>query len=102
MMLDFHKIRRLPPYVFEQVNVTKAGLRAGGADVIDLGMGNPDLPTPPHIVEKLRAAVTLSKKAAPNLRAVREKRWRRRQSSRRASRRASARPISGWPSRPCL
>jgi len=56
MMLDFHKIRRLPPYVFEQVNVTKAGLRAGGADVIDLGMGNPDLPTPPHIVEKLREA----------------------------------------------
>jgi alanine-synthesizing transaminase len=54
MMLDFHKIRRLPPYVFEQVNVTKAGLRANGADVIDLGMGNPDLPTPPHIVEKLR------------------------------------------------
>lgn len=53
MMLDFHKIRRLPPYVFEQVNVTKAGLRANGADVIDLGMGNPDLPTPPHIVEKL-------------------------------------------------
>ena len=54
MMLDFHKIRRLPPYVFEQVNVTKAGLRAQGADVIDLGMGSPDLPTPPHIVEKLR------------------------------------------------
>ncbi len=54
MELDFHKIRRLPPYVFEQVNVTKAGLRANGADVIDLGMGNPDLPTPPHIVEKLR------------------------------------------------
>jgi len=53
-MLDFHKIRRLPPYVFEQVNVTKAGLRAQGSDVIDLGMGNPDLPTPPHIVEKLR------------------------------------------------
>jgi alanine-synthesizing transaminase len=53
MRFDFHKIRRLPPYVFEQVNVTKAGLRAQGADVIDLGMGNPDLPTPPHIVEKL-------------------------------------------------
>ena len=53
MMLDFHKIRRLPPYVFEQVNVTKAALRTQGADVIDLGMGNPDLPTPPHIVEKL-------------------------------------------------
>ncbi len=54
MRLDFHKIRRLPPYVFEQVNVTKAALRAEGHDVIDLGMGNPDLPTPPHIVEKLR------------------------------------------------
>jgi alanine-synthesizing transaminase len=53
MRLDFHKIRRLPPYVFEQVNRQKAALRAEGADVIDLGMGNPDLPTPPHIVEKL-------------------------------------------------
>ncbi len=53
MRLEFHKIRRLPPYVFEQVNVSKAALRAQGADVIDLGMGNPDLPTPPHIVEKL-------------------------------------------------
>ncbi len=41
MRLDFHKIRRLPPYVFEQVNITKAGLRANGADVIDLGMGSP-------------------------------------------------------------
>jgi alanine-synthesizing transaminase len=53
MRLDFHKIRRLPPYVFEQVNISKAALRAEGADVIDLGMGNPDLPTPPHIVDKL-------------------------------------------------
>jgi alanine-synthesizing transaminase len=53
MRLEFHKIRRLPPYVFEQVNRQKAALRAGGADVIDLGMGNPDLPTPPHIVDKL-------------------------------------------------
>jgi alanine-synthesizing transaminase len=53
MRLEFHKIRRLPPYVFEEVNVTKAGLRAQGADVIDLGMGNPDLPTPKHIVDKL-------------------------------------------------
>ncbi|MFN4025795.1 MAG: LL-diaminopimelate aminotransferase [Hyphomonas sp.] len=50
---DFHKIRRLPPYVFEQVNRTKAALRAKGADIIDLGMGNPDLPTPKHIVDKL-------------------------------------------------
>ncbi len=54
MRLEFHKIRRLPPYVFEQVNISKAALRGEGADVIDLGMGNPDLPTPPHIVEKLR------------------------------------------------
>lgn len=53
MNTDFHKIRRLPPYVFEQVNRTKAALRARGADIIDLGMGNPDLPTPKHIVDKL-------------------------------------------------
>ncbi len=52
-MDDFHKTRRLPPYVFEQVNRLKAKARAGGADIIDLGMGNPDLPTPRHIVDKL-------------------------------------------------
>jgi len=50
---EFYKIRRLPPYVFEQVNRKKAQLRAAGADIIDLGMGNPDMPTPEHIVEKL-------------------------------------------------
>ena len=50
---EFYKIRRLPPYVFEQVNRRKAALRADGADIIDLGMGNPDLPTPKHIVDKL-------------------------------------------------
>ena len=50
---EFYKIRRLPPYVFEQVNRRKAALRAEGADIIDLGMGNPDLPTPAHIVDKL-------------------------------------------------
>ncbi len=52
-MSEFHRIRRLPPYVFEQVNRLKASARAAGADIIDLGMGNPDQPTPPHIVEKL-------------------------------------------------
>ncbi|MBA5779323.1 LL-diaminopimelate aminotransferase [Stappia sp. F7233] len=52
-MEDFYKTRRLPPYVFEQVNRLKAKARAAGADIIDLGMGNPDLPTPRHIVEKL-------------------------------------------------
>jgi len=46
-------VRRLPPYVFAEVNAMKARARAEGADIIDLGMGNPDLPTPPHIVEKL-------------------------------------------------
>ena len=50
---DFHRIRRLPPYVFEEVNRLKAGLRAKGVDIIDFGMGNPDMPTPRHIVDKL-------------------------------------------------
>ena len=53
-MEEFYRIRRLPPYVFEQVNRAKAKARNAGADIIDLGMGNPDLPTPPHIVEKMR------------------------------------------------
>jgi len=52
-MDEFHKIRRLPVYVFEQVNRLKAQARANGADIIDLGMGNPDLPTPRFIEEKL-------------------------------------------------
>ncbi len=52
-MEEFHKVRRLPPYVFEQVNRLKAAARAKGADIIDLGMGNPDLPTPKAIVDKL-------------------------------------------------
>ncbi|HSG95711.1 MAG TPA: LL-diaminopimelate aminotransferase [Afifellaceae bacterium] len=52
-MDEFHKIRRLPPYVFEEVNRLKARARADGADIIDLGMGNPDLPTPQHILDKL-------------------------------------------------
>ena len=45
-MEEFHRIRRLPPYVFEQVNRAKAAARNAGADIIDLGMGNPDLPAP--------------------------------------------------------
>jgi alanine-synthesizing transaminase len=52
-MEEYHKVRRLPPYVFEQVNRLKASARARGADIIDLGMGNPDLPTPKAIVDKL-------------------------------------------------
>jgi alanine-synthesizing transaminase len=50
---DFHRIKRLPPYVFEQVNRLKAEARARGDDIIDFGMGNPDMPTPQHIVDKL-------------------------------------------------
>ena len=56
-MEEFHKVRRLPPYVFEQVNRLKASARAAGADIIDMGMGNPDLPTPQSIVDKLCEAV---------------------------------------------
>ncbi len=52
-MNEFHRIRRLPPYVFEQVNRLKAKARAGGADIIDLGMGNPDLSAPKHVIDKL-------------------------------------------------
>lgn len=50
---DYYKIKRLPPYVFEEVNKLKARMRARGEDIIDFGMGNPDLPVPEHIVEKL-------------------------------------------------
>ncbi|MEZ5895923.1 MAG: LL-diaminopimelate aminotransferase [Parvularculaceae bacterium] len=50
---EFYRIKRLPPYVFEEVNSLKAKLRAAGRDVIDFGMGNPDMPTPAHIIEKL-------------------------------------------------
>jgi len=53
MQKEFHRISRLPPYVFEEVNRLKAEARARREDIIDFGMGNPDMPTPPHIVEKL-------------------------------------------------
>jgi alanine-synthesizing transaminase len=57
MTEEFHRIRRLPPYVFAEVNAAKAKARASAEDVVDLGMGNPDSPTPPHIVAKLVEAV---------------------------------------------
>ena len=50
---EFYRIKRLPPYVFAEVNAMKARARAAGLDIVDLGMGNPDSPTPQHIVEKL-------------------------------------------------
>jgi alanine-synthesizing transaminase len=53
MQSEFHRIRRLPPYVFEEVNRLKAAARAQGEDIIDFGMGNPDMPTPKHIIDKL-------------------------------------------------
>ena len=53
METEFHRIKRLPPYVFAEVNAMKARARAAGEDIIDLGMGNPDQPTPAHIVDKL-------------------------------------------------
>ncbi len=53
MTEEFHRIKRLPPYVFAEVNDMKARARAAGEDIIDLGMGNPDSATPRHIVDKL-------------------------------------------------
>ncbi|MDH3579556.1 MAG: LL-diaminopimelate aminotransferase [Hyphomicrobiales bacterium] len=53
MQEEFYKIKRLPPYVFEEVNRLKSQARARGDDIIDFGMGNPDMPTPAHIVAKL-------------------------------------------------
>lgn len=53
MIEEFHRIKRLPPYVFAEVNRLKADARGRGADIIDLGMGNPDMPTPQHIIDKM-------------------------------------------------
>ena len=53
MFTEFPRIKRLPPYVFNIVTELKARARARNEDIIDFGMGNPDQPTPPHIVEKL-------------------------------------------------
>ena len=57
MEREFHRIRRLPPYVFAEVDKLKMEARRRGEDIIDLGMGNPDKETPPHIVDKLVEAV---------------------------------------------
>ena len=53
MAEEFYRIQRLPPYVFAEVNKLKAKLRADGQDIIDFGFGNPDLPTPQHVIDKL-------------------------------------------------
>ena len=54
---EFERIKRLPPYVFAEVNQLKAELRSKGRDIIDFGMGNPDMPTPEHIRQKLKETV---------------------------------------------
>ncbi len=51
---EFYRIKRLPPYVIAEVNAMRAAARAAGEDIIDLGMGNPDLPPPQHVIDKLR------------------------------------------------
>jgi alanine-synthesizing transaminase len=56
-MEEFYRIRRLPPYVFEEVNRAKALARNAGADIVDLGMGNPDLPAPAHVVDKIKETI---------------------------------------------
>lgn len=53
MSEEFYRIKRLPPYVIAEVNAMRATARQAGEDIIDLGMGNPDLPPPPHVIEKL-------------------------------------------------
>jgi alanine-synthesizing transaminase len=53
-MDEFYRIRRLPPYVFEQVNRVRMAARNAGTDIIDLGMGNPDLPAPQHVIDKMK------------------------------------------------
>ena len=75
MRYDFDKLNRLPPYVFAQVNDLKMKARKAGEDIIDLGMGNPDLPTPNHVVEKICDAARnprnhrySSSRGLPNLR----------------------------------
>ena len=50
---EFYRMKRLPPYVIAEVNAMRAAARSGGEDIIDLGMGNPDLPPPQHVIDKL-------------------------------------------------
>jgi len=82
---EFDRIKRLPPYVFAEVNRLKAELRAKGKDIIDFGMGNPDMPTPKHIREKLKETVEKpgtgrysSSKGIPGLRKAQSTYYKRR------------------------
>ena len=60
-MEEFYRIKRLPPYVFTTVDKMKLDARHRGVDIVDLGMGNPDRPTPKHIVDKLVEKVRVGK-----------------------------------------
>ena len=82
---DFYRIRKLPPYVFAEVNALKAKLRGEGADIIDFGFGNPDLPTPRHVIDKLIETVQKPKttgysasRGIPGLRAACARYYKRR------------------------
>ncbi len=82
---DFNKLTRLPPYIFAEVTSLMAAARKRGEDIIDLGMGNPDLPTPPHVVEKICEAAHnprnhrySASRGLPNLRAAITEWYRRR------------------------
>jgi len=66
--VEFQRIKRLPPYVFSIIDSMKMEARHRGEDIVDFGMGNPDLPTPPHVVAKLIEAA--SKPANPRERAL--------------------------------
>lgn len=82
---DFNKLNRLPPYIFAQVTSLMAAARKAGEDIIDLGMGNPDLATPPHVIEKICEAARnprnhrySASRGLPNLRAAITEWYRRR------------------------
>ena len=85
MKNEFERIKRLPPYVFAEVNQLKAELRSMGRDIIDFGMGNPDMPTPEHIRQKLQETVNKpgtgrysSSRGIPGLRKAQSKYYQRR------------------------
>jgi len=83
--MEFRRIEHLPPYVFAQVNEAKIAARRRGEDIVDLGFGNPDIPSPPAVVDKLAEAARnprnhrySSSRGIPNLRKAVADRYRRR------------------------
>lgn len=83
--MEFRRIQHLPPYVFAQVNEAKIAARRAGTDIVDLGFGNPDIPSPPQVVDKLAEAARnprnhrySSSRGIPNLRRAVAHRYRRR------------------------